>query len=259
MAWKSKSAEPVKVSTPVLPSSQRVAGTSRAPDDRQQIVQLEQELTTARADLQATLDRFAASNEEFAASNEEVAIVNEELRSTNEELQISKEKLQSLNEELTAVNDQLAAKVKELETQHADLKNLVAATDLATICLDRNLHIRWFTPAAMRVIRLTGDDSGRRISDLGHDFSQEDLVEVSKNVLRTLVHVEDEVATNDGRTFLRRVFPYRTADHYIGGVMITFVDITERKKSELALAEVKSACARWRNHLSSRWSIALAR
>jgi len=236
MAWKSKSAEPGKTSTPVLPGPQRVAGPPRPLEDAQRIVLLEQQLTTARADLQTTLDHFAASNEEFEATNEEVAIINEELRSTNEELERSKKELQSLNQELTAVNNQLAAKVKQLETQHADLKNLVAATDVATVCLDRDLHIRWFTPAAIRAIRLTGDDSGRPISDLGHDFSQEDLVDVSRVVLRTLKHVEDEVATHDSRTFLRRVFPYRTADHYIGGVMITFVDITERKNSELALA-----------------------
>ncbi|HEX4374857.1 MAG TPA: ATP-binding protein [Puia sp.] len=39
-----------------------------------------------------------------------------------------------------------------------------------------------------------------------------------------------------GRIFIMNVLPYRTAEDQINGVVITFVDITHRKKSELALA-----------------------
>ena len=163
--------------------------------------------------------------------------INEELQSTNEELETSKEELQSLNEELSTVNNQLATKVEELETQHADLKNLVSATDVATVCLDRDNRIRWFTPTATRVIRFTQADTGRPVSDFAHDFDRDDLVDVARQVLRTLTPVSDEVNSTDGRTYLRRVLPYRTDDDRIAGVVITFVDISERKRSEVALAE----------------------
>ncbi|MFO0791419.1 MAG: chemotaxis protein CheB [Pirellulales bacterium] len=206
-------------------------------DENKVIRQLEQELAATRDDLQATLEQFEASNEEFKAANEEVMSINEELQSTNEELETSKEELQSLNEELSTVNNQLAAKVEELETQHADLKNLVGATNVATVCLDRDIRIRWFTPAATRVIRLSEADAGRPLSDFAHDFDHDDLGEVTRQVLRTLVSVEDEVTCHDDRTYLRRVLPYRTEDDHIGGVIITFVDISERKRSEVALAK----------------------
>jgi two-component system CheB/CheR fusion protein len=206
-------------------------------DEHRVIQQLEQELSGTKDDLQSTLEQFEASNEEFKAANEEVMSINEELQSTNEELETSKEELQSLNEELTTVNGQLAAKVEELETQHADLKNLVSATDVATVCLDRDKLIRWFTPAAIRVIRLNEADVGRSLSDLSHDFDRDDLEEVTGQVLRTLVPVQDEITCADDRTYLRRVLPYRTDDDHIAGVIITFVDISQRKRTELALAE----------------------
>jgi two-component system CheB/CheR fusion protein len=37
------------------------------------------------------------------------------------------------------------------------------------------------------------------------------------------------VDTSDGRSFLMRVLPYRTADDRIDGVVMTFVENRERK------------------------------
>ncbi len=72
--------------------------------DIPRVAELEQELETARADLQAAIRELESSNEEQKAVNEEALSVNEEFQSTNEELLTSKEELQSLNEELTALN-----------------------------------------------------------------------------------------------------------------------------------------------------------
>ena len=208
-------------------------------DDHAVIRQLEEELTATKDDLQAMLEQVESSNEEFKASNEEVMSINEELQSTNEELETSKEELQSLNEELSTVNSQLAAKVEELETKHTDLENLLAATDVATICLDTDLVVRWFTPPVKKMIRLRDSDKGRQLADFTDDFIDNDLVAIAERVFAQLVPVEDEAACVDGRTFLRRITPYRGNDHRIGGIVMTFVDITERKKSELAVLAAK--------------------
>src|SRR4051812_16824693 len=151
-------------------------------DPARRIEQLERELLAVRAELKSSLERYHASSEEFTTANEEITSVNEELQSTNEELKTSQEELRLVNAKLLGLNNQLAAKIKELETQHADLKNLVAATDVATICLDRDFQIRWFTPAAGRVIRLTEHDCGRPLTDFSHDFAVEDLLEISRKV-----------------------------------------------------------------------------
>jgi len=206
-------------------------------DDHAVIRQLEEELAATKDDLQASVEQLESSNEEFKASNEEVMSINEELQSTNEELETSKEELQSLNEELATVNSQLSIKVGELETQHADLENLLAVTDVATLCLDTNLAIRWFTPQVRQVIRLREADKGRPLADFTDDFSDGDLVEMAERVLKTLIPLEDEAVCTDDRVLVRRATPFRTDDHRIDGVVITFFDITKRKKHEREFAE----------------------
>ncbi len=215
------------------PKPQKIIDTDI--DENAIIRQLEDELSATREDLQTTIEQFAASNEEFKASNEEVMSINEELQSTNEELETSKEELQSLNEELSTVNLQLASKVDELEVKHADLENLIAATEVATICLDSDMKIRWFTPAAQQVIRIKPSDQGRPLDDLQDDFTEKDLIEKCEKVLKHMIAVDNEVECQDGRAYIRRILPYRTDDHRIGGVVITCVEITARRKREQEL------------------------
>ena len=51
-------------------------------------------------------------------------------------------------------------------------------------------------------------------------------------MLDRLVPIEREVSAANGRHYARRVLPYRTTDNRIDGVVITFVDITDRKRAE---------------------------
>ena len=46
---------------------------------------------------------------------------------------------------------------------------------------------------------------------------------------------EAEVQTNDGKCYTLRILPYRTLDNVIEGAVITFVDITEVKRTREAL------------------------
>ena len=57
----------------------------------------------------------------------------------------------------------------------------------------------------------------------------------SEEVLRTLVSLEREVHSKDGKWFQVRLRPYRTIDHRIDGVVVSFVDITELKRTGEAL------------------------
>ena len=202
--------------------------------DESLIKRLEYELQNARDDLQASTEQCRISDEEFRASNEEVRSINEELQSANEELETSKEEMQSFNEELTTVNQQLALKVDELEAKHADLENLIAATDVATICLNADLTIRWFTPAAQKVVRIRRSDFGRPLDELAHDLTEGDLGADCQRVLEELVMIEDEVTCKDGRSFMRRIAPsYREKNP--SGVVITMLDVSLQKDREEAL------------------------
>ncbi len=63
------------------------------------------------------------------------------------------------------------------------------------------------------------------------------MTEEAQEVLRTLAFSEREISTTDGRWFAVRIMPYRTMEDIIGGVVITFMEITAAKKLEKELRE----------------------
>ena len=203
-----------------------------SPADPSLLQQLEDELHIAREDLQTNIEEMESANEELQAANEEVMSVNEELQSSNEELESSKEELQSMNEELTTVNNQYKDKVDELAKTNDDLTNLLTSTDIATLFIDAQLRIVRFTPATGRLLNLLSSDIGRPISDIRPKFTDNCLMDDVYKVLDKLSPMECEVNTENGECFLRRIMPYRTSDNRITGVVITFIDISARKRAE---------------------------
>jgi two-component system CheB/CheR fusion protein len=216
---------------PTLSSSAQGPRTPTVQGDESTLRQLEYELKATREDLQSTIEELESSNEELKASNEEVMSMNEELQSANEELETSKEELQSLNEELSTVNNQLQDKVEELEKANNDMSNLLNCTDIATVFLDASFRIKLFTPATTKLFNLIASDIGRPVGDITARFDDPQLLSDAQQVLRQLVPREKEITTADGSWWARRIMPYRTRDNRIDGVVITFVDITERKKA----------------------------
>src|SRR5213080_3695683 len=172
------------------------------------------------------------SDEELRASNEKLRAMNEELRFAGEELETGKEELQSVNQELITVNQELKSNVEELSRVNSDLQNLMAATDIGTIFLDRHLSVKRFTPRVQDVFNLIPSDVGRPLSDIARKLSYEELAEDAAKVLRNLGTIEREVQNTAGAWFLARIGPYRTLEDKIDGVVMTFVDITRRKLSE---------------------------
>jgi two-component system CheB/CheR fusion protein len=63
------------------------------------------------------------------------------------------------------------------------------------------------------------------------------LVRDAQEVLDSLIPHEVEVQTVEGRWYTLRIQPYRTLENVIEGAVITFVDITEVKKTREALRE----------------------
>ncbi|HEX8962250.1 MAG TPA: PAS domain-containing protein, partial [Rhodocyclaceae bacterium] len=197
-----------------------------------------EELQSTNEELTTSKEEMQSSQEELKSANEELQSTNEELQSTNEELTTSKEEMQSLNEELQTVNAELQSKVEDLSRASNDMKNLLNSTDIAIVFLDNALHVRRFTNSATRIIKLISSDVGRPLSDIVSELDYPKLHEDAKEVLRTLVFSEKEMATRDGKSwFLVRIMPYRTSENVIDGVVITFSDVTRSKTMEVQLRE----------------------
>ena len=225
--------------TPAPPEAARKSArkSARTGDRDADLADLERELREAREEIQVCREEMRTSQEELKSTNEELQSTNEELQSTNEELTTSKEEMQSLNEELQTINHELQAKVDELSHANNDMRNLLNSTDIATLFLDDALAVRRFTPRTTRIIKLIPGDAGRPITDIATDLDYPGMAADAQEVLRTLVFIEKQIATHDGRWFLVRIMPYRTIDNRIDGVVITFSDITESKTLEARLRE----------------------
>jgi two-component system, chemotaxis family, CheB/CheR fusion protein len=201
------------------------------------VKRLHEELDITQARLRTVREESDAANEELRAANEELQSINEEYRSTSEELETSKEELQSINEELQTVNSELKLKLETISRAHSDLQNLMAATDYGTLFLDSNLRIKRFTDRVTDLFSLTPSDEGRSITDFANQLQYEDLVKDARRVLDDLTPIRREVKSQSGGWFDVRLRPYRTVEDKIDGVVLTFADISERRKVEEALRE----------------------
>lgn len=211
--------------------TRRKRGKATAPEAAAQAVSLQQyqdEINRLREEARAT-------REELQSANEELQSTNEELQSTNEELTTSKEEMQSMNEELQTINNELQSKLDDLSLAQSDMQNVLNSIEIAILFLDQNLNVRRYTDRAAHIINLRESDIGRPLSDLTTSLQYPSLHDDALQTLRTLVFVEKQVTTSDGRWFSARIMPYRRLDNMIDGVVITLVDITATKELESAL------------------------
>jgi two-component system CheB/CheR fusion protein len=202
-------------------------------------IALEEEVERLRDEIQSTIEEMQTSQEELKSTNEELQSSNEELQSTNEELTTSKEEMQSLNEELQTVNVELQSKVDDFARVNNDMKNLLNSTDIATLFLDKELNIRRFTNQATKIFKLIKSDIGRPFTDQASDLIYPGLVEDALEVLQSLVFIQKQIPTKDGRWFTIRIMPYRTFDDRIDGLVITFINESDFKDVEWRLTKAE--------------------
>lgn len=213
---------------------------------------LEEQLVRIKGELKNAIEQHEFQQEELKASNEELQAMNEELRSAAEELETSKEELQSINEELRTVNQELKVKIEESNLSTNNLQNLINSADVATLFLDRSFRVSLFTPATRQIFNLIPSDLGRPITDITNKLSSDHILQDAESVMEKLSIVEREISTRDGASYMMRLLPYRTTEDHINGVVLTFYDITERKKSELQLKSSMEELQRFNNVMMQR-------
>jgi two-component system CheB/CheR fusion protein len=191
------------------------------------------ELEETRKQLRATVEEYDAALEEAKAANEELQSINEEQKATSEELETSREELQSLNEELRTVNQEFRNQNEQLAQVNSDLENLIDSTEIGTIFLDRELNVRRFTPAVAELFNFVQADVGRPVFHVTNRLRYPELSDDLHAVIKSLARIEREVIADDGRWFMTRISPYRSADDRIEGVVLTLFDTTDRKRIEV--------------------------
>src|SRR5207253_2751220 len=106
---------------------------------------------------------------------------------------------------------------------------------IATVFLDRELGVTRYTPPAVALFNLIPTDIGRPLAHLTNQLDYPQLESDAQRVLKELVPIEREVSDARQRWYLARMLPYRTSEDRIAGIVLTLVDISERKRSQRAL------------------------
>ncbi|MEO5829033.1 MAG: PAS domain-containing protein, partial [Rhodanobacter sp.] len=202
-----------------------------ADDTPARTLALEDELRETRTQLHVAVELHDTASEELKSANEEYQSVNEELQSANEELETSTEEMQSINEELQTVNTELNSKNEALTRVNNDIRNLLDSTHIATLFLDKDLHIRGYTPVMTQLFHLRNGDKGRPLNEISPRINYPELKSDVARVLHDLAVIERILqGTDNAPTFLLRMRPYLTVDNAVDGVVLTFVDITESQR-----------------------------
>lgn len=203
------------------------------------LARVEAELRRSREQLEHVSTERDRIVEELQSANQELRSINQEQRAAAEELETSREEIQSVNEELTTINQEHQGTIEELKRTTADLQNLIEATEIGTIFLDRALRVRRFTPAAAALFNFVAADQGRSLAHITHRLDYPALVEDARSVLASLERVEREVQSEGGAWYIVRIGPYHSPDHGVDGAVLTFFDITARRRVEEELREAK--------------------
>jgi two-component system CheB/CheR fusion protein len=130
------------------------------------------------------------------------------------------------------LNMQYLSKTEELSQAANDMKNLLDATEIATIFLDNDMLIKRFTPPVSRIISLLPSDVGRPITHFASNLRYDNLAATVQQVLDRLVGAEATIQTTAGDWYAMRILPYRTLENYISGAVVTFTDVTAMKQLE---------------------------
>jgi two-component system CheB/CheR fusion protein len=208
-----------------------------APQDQALLGQLDEELRRTRRQLRETVEQAETASSEMRLYSEEMQATVEELRASVSELERSRADLLSANQELAATNLELQRRATDSAKAHDDLVNLVVSSDVATIFLDRDMRILRYTPRIAEFFNVIPADLGRPLLHITTRLDYPRLAEDAAEVFATLQALEREVRSKDGRDYIVRMHPYRTTEHRIDGAVLTFFDITQRKRDEELIRE----------------------
>lgn len=177
---------------------------------------LQDELSTARAALQHTIERWETTNEELRASNEEYQSNNEELQSLNEELETANEELQSTNEELVTMNEAFQVKTDELNDVNEELEAVLQQIEPALIVFSANLIMSRTSASGARLFGVDANASRPHLSHLALPEGFPVITTICAEVVQTGASVSQEFVAN-GQTYQLTCAPFTNGQGEIQG------------------------------------------
>jgi two-component system CheB/CheR fusion protein len=100
------------------------------------------------------------------------------------------------------------------------------------------MRVMNYTPAVTEIFHLVETDVGRPIGHIKSRIAYDELQDDARRVIRSLGSVDREIENPaTGTRYMVRALPYRSIDNYIGGAVVTFMDVTPLTRAQQALRE----------------------
>lgn len=181
--------------------------------------------------------RLSQLEGQLRSANRKIASMATEIEETREDLHESSVRLKSLNEEIAVLNVELEHRARSLNAATDDLSNLIDATDIVVLFLDRDLRVRRFTASAARLLALANSDVGLPLKQIASTLVDTEFEQEVRRVLDTARPLERDLPAGERRWYLRRIRPYVAGGRAIGAV-IAWIDITQIKSLQQEVASV---------------------
>ncbi|KAB8145549.1 PAS domain S-box protein [Chloroflexia bacterium SDU3-3] len=166
-----------------------------------------------------------------------------DMRATIATLTAVQEEYQAFNEELITYNSELQYRVDDLTQINTDLQNLLFASNIGTLFLNARLQVIGATPSVRSVFQLDEASTPQPIVQVEHRLDYPQLLGDLQSVIDSGQGIEREVADDQGYWYLVRVQPYHGQGPQASGVVLSYIDISERRQHQQALAQERSTLA----------------
>ena len=186
--------------------------------------------------LKVICERMEAE-EDLKLFNEELKLAEIKLRNANIELRASEDNQRTANEELSIINSELETQVTIINEVNIELKKLMDSVDHAIIFLDNKLKILRFNSPSVDIVNLIESDVGRPITQLTNILNYDHLEEDLNSVLTTQTLKQNDVSTTKGDWFMVKIIPISKTKEMNKGLILMFLDITERKHDEQQISD----------------------
>src|ERR1700728_3053872 len=104
-------------------------------------------------------------------------------------------------------------------TTSDDLENILYSIDVATLFLDTDLNIRFFTPATQSLFSFGSGDIGKPLANFHSLAADDTLLLDARTVLKTNIPIEREIKRGGDDMYNRRVLPYQHTNRGVEGVV----------------------------------------
>jgi two-component system, OmpR family, phosphate regulon sensor histidine kinase PhoR len=132
--------------------------------------------------------------------------------------------------------------VEVLEYLNDELENYFRNTIIPQLFVDSNLTLRKFTPPAMKHFNLSQTDIGKNLAQLQDNLRYSGIIDDINKVVETGEIIEKEIQTTDFSWYQMDIIPYKLRkENRTNGVIITFVDVTDRIKDIKELEKLNAS------------------